>query len=83
VSYRAGITGTMAAVLRVEPTEPCIVCDGCGLRRTVYSQRGIGAPAAWFLDRKPAPGWELVRVADERGWDYCPACKAKRKEAAP
>jgi hypothetical protein len=47
----------------------------------VYSQRGIGAPAAWFLDRKPAPGWELVRVADERGWDYCPSCKAKRKEA--
>lgn len=75
MSYRAGITGTMAAVLRVEPTEPCIVCDGCGLRRTVYSQRGIGAPAKWFLDGKPAPGWSKANNADGGRLDWCPRCK--------
>jgi hypothetical protein len=74
MSYRAGITGTMAAVLRVEPTEPCIVCDGCGLRRTVYSQRGIGAPAKWFLDRKAAPGWSVWHKDGVR-LDWCPRCK--------
>jgi len=79
VSYRAGISGTTAAFLRMEPTEPCIVCDGCGLRRTVYSKRGD--VARWFLARKPAPGWELVKQADTRDClDYCPECKARRKE---
>jgi len=79
MSYRAGIGGALAAVLHMEPTEPHIVCDGCGLRRTVYTKRG--APAAWFLARKPAPGGEIVQQADTQGLDYCPACKARRKAA--
>ncbi len=83
MSYRTGIGTAAAILLGVEPTDPCIVCDGCGLQRTVYSKRGVGAPAAWFLDRKPAPGWALVRQENTRGWDYCPACKSKLKEAQP
>lgn len=83
MSYRAGIGGRMAMVLRVEPTEPHIVCDGCGVTRTVYANKNSYAPAKWLLDRKPAPGWELVRQAETRGWDYCPACKTRRKEEKP
>jgi hypothetical protein len=80
MSYRAGIGGTLANVLGV-PRDPHIVCDGCGATRTIYSRRGVGAPAMWFIKRKPAPGWELVRQEDTRGWDYCPECKARRKAA--
>jgi hypothetical protein len=77
VSYRIGITNTVAAILGVEPTDPCIVCDGCGLKRTVCSKRG-GAPAAWFIERKPAPGWALVTGENSRR-DYCPTCKRAQK----
>ncbi len=83
MSYRVGISTAVAMVMGVEPTEPCIVCDGCGRRRTVYSKRG-GAPAKWFIVGKPAPRWALVPMWGERGRDYCPACKdSKLNEAAP
>ena len=79
MSYRAGIGGALAYALGGMPRDPHIVCDGCGLRRTVYSKRGD--VARWFLARKPAPGWELVKQADTRDClDYCPECKARRKE---
>lgn len=81
MSYRAGIGGTLAYALGGMPRDPHIVCDGCGVTRSVYANRQSYGPAKWLLDRKPAPGWELVRVADTRGWDYCPACKARRKAA--
>jgi hypothetical protein len=80
MSYRAGIGGTMAAVLRVEPTEPCIICDGCGLRRTVYQNRNSYAPAAWLLNGKAAPGWKGGRNEDGRRTDWCRNCKANHKE---
>lgn len=79
MSYRAGIGSALAHALGEKPSNPHIVCDGCGVTRTVYASNG---PAKWFLDRKPAPQWELVRVEGERGWDYCPACKARRKGEA-
>jgi len=80
MSYRAGIGGGLVYTLGGMPRDPHIVCDGCGVTRSVYPTKQKYVPAKWFLDRKPAPGWEFVRVADGRDWDYCPECKAKRKE---
>lgn len=56
--------------------DPAIVCDGCGLRRSVTTRSGL--PAKWFLDLKPAPGWAMVRREDAIGLyrrDWCPRCK--------
>lgn len=80
MSYRAGIGGGLAHALG-GPRDPHIVCDGCGVTRTIYSNKRSYLPARWFLDRKPAPRWELVRVADNLDLDYCPECKARRKAA--
>jgi len=80
MSYRAGIGDSLVYTLGGMPRDPHIVCDGCGVTRSVYPKKQSYVPAKWFLNRKPAPGWEFVRVADGRDWDYCPACKAKRKE---
>lgn len=57
------------------PRNPHIYCDGCGL---VHEFKHW--PPAWFLNRKPKPGWKLVRYEDaETGavtrQDYCPQCK--------
>lgn len=81
MSYRVGIGGTLAHALGGMPRDPHIVCDGCGVTRSVYANNRSYGPAKWLLDRKPAPGWELVRQEDTRGWDYCPECKARRKAA--
>jgi len=60
-----------ARVLRMQPGEPCIVCDACGMVRRVAKANGM-APA-WFLDGKAPPGWLLER--DEQRTDLCPTCR--------
>ncbi len=51
--------------------DPALVCDGCGLRRSVTKPSGM--PFAWFLDRKKAPGWKFDGSKDMRR-DWCPRC---------
>jgi hypothetical protein len=72
MTYRCGIGPGMER-LGLEPRDPHIVCDGCGLVRAVTGRGGV--PAAWFLADRAAPGWKLVRHADETQTDYCPRCK--------
>ncbi len=58
MSYHCGIGPGMRA-LGMEPCDPHIKCDTCGLVRSVETSRDMGRPAAWFLNRKKAPGWGL------------------------
>jgi hypothetical protein len=69
MSYRCGIGSTLAAVGGCEPSDPHILCDGCGAVVT------IRRPPAWFLAGKPPRGWRGLRMADgSRRWDLCPRC---------
>jgi hypothetical protein len=65
----------LAMMLRMEPQDPHIRCDGCGLVLSVYAQRGIRRPAKWFLDDKAARGWRADKNADGVRRDWCPRCK--------
>lgn len=69
MSYRAGVMGS----------EPCLVCDGCDLRRAVTNRHGL--PFAWLLDRKRAPGWGFDGSTDMRQ-DWCSDCVADAEEKA-
>lgn len=79
MSYRCGIGASLARRFGQLPSEPHIVCDGCGTTRSVYRRRDWYVPAAWFLDGKHAPGWTGGRVDDHRREDRCPKCSAERK----
>jgi len=76
MTYRAGISPTLALTMGWDACEPHIVCDGCG------AVRGIGTKtswvAQWFLNNRPAPGWSLERTEHEDGRvtrvDLCPRC---------
>ncbi len=73
MSYRCGI-GPGLAALGMEPGEPRVTCDGCGLRTGVTKASGM--PYAWFLNRKGPPGWKSTRTADgATSHDLCPRCK--------
>jgi hypothetical protein len=74
MTYHIGIGASLAAAFGRTAQEPHITCDGCGLVRSVFRARGVGAPAAWFLDGKAPPGWRLINCKDGRS-DYCPRCK--------
>jgi hypothetical protein len=71
VTYRCGVA---ALFFGVEPCEPHIKCDGCGL--VCRTSKPSGLPYAWFLNNKPAPSWTMRRTEDpfERV-DLCPRCK--------
>lgn len=76
MSYRAGTNGLQA--IGIPNGEPRIICDGCGLERSVTLKSGI--PASWFLDNRAAPKWKLVRTEEPfRREDYCPRCKESHK----
>lgn len=74
MTYYCGIGPGLGALAR----EPCVECDGCGAR--VYID---GFPPRWFLDKKPKPGWSLMRTEHEDGRvtrdDRCPKCRAAPK----
>lgn len=79
MTYHCGIGGGMRAI-GLEPCDPHIKCDGCGLVRSIPT-RGIWA-AKWFLDGKAPPGWSGGRRTDHTREDWCQRCTAERKEAA-
>lgn len=74
MTYYCGIGPGLGALAR----EPCVECDGCGVR--VYID---GFPPRWFLDKKPKPGWSLMRTEHEDGRvtrdDRCPKCRVAPK----
>lgn len=72
--YTAGTNGLES--LGIPSGPPRITCDGCGL---VYEipRRGFGVPPKWFLDGKAPPGWKRG-PRDEKRWDKCTRCKAKK-----
>lgn len=73
MSYRAGMAPNMRT-LGVEPSDPHVVCDGCGAKRVIRDKQR-GAPPKWFRDGKPPPGWRGLRAYDgSKRWDLCPAC---------
>lgn len=78
MTYHIGIGASLAAAFGRTAQEPHITCDGCGLVRSVFRARGVGAPAAWFLDGKRAPGWSGGRNADGGRTDYCKQCKVAK-----
>ncbi len=59
--------------------KPALVCDGCGLRRSVT--RASGMPFTWFLDRKKAPGWKFDGTKEMRR-DWCPDCEPTTNPSA-
>jgi hypothetical protein len=85
VTYRFGMDARTAALLRMEPGEPRVICDGegCGLARPVNRTRGL--PPAWFVKHKAPPGWSLQRTELPDGSitrvDLCPRCKLLPKES--
>ena len=77
MSYRAGIGGGLARKFGAQPSDPYIICDGCGCTRTVYSGRNSFAPAKWLLNGRAAPGgWTGGRRDDLTRDDWCPKCSA-------
>jgi hypothetical protein len=74
MTYRCGIGPGMER-FGLEPGEPHITCDSCGLKKTARTRTG-GAPA-WLLDDKPPKGWFLFRQLDRTRIDYCPTCRGK------
>lgn len=71
MTYRCGIGVSAARLIGVEPDDPRVTCDGCGLVLRISVDR---PPPAWLLDGRAPPGWRLVR-GDENRRDYCPRCK--------
>jgi hypothetical protein len=84
VSYRCGVGPLLAKLCGLPgPQEPHIICDGCGLVRSVYRSRNWYGPAAWFLAGRHAPGWTGGRNEDGTRTDYCPACSGRHREPPP
>jgi hypothetical protein len=81
MSYHAGIGERLAATIGVQANpEPHIKCDRCGKTKSVYKIKSYGAPAAWFLDGKPPPGWTGGITPDGYARvDYCPQCSPHTK----
>lgn len=74
MSYRAGTFGLEP--FGVESGPPRLICDGCGLKRSV--QKPSGLPYSWLLNRKKAPGWTADFSGDMRK-DWCVRCSEKRE----
>ncbi len=88
MGYRAGIGGALASlVLPPElaastPSEPHVFCDGCGITHGVGSRSAYAA--AWFLARKPPPGWRGCRKHDgSLRVDLCPRCWKEPEQETP
>lgn len=80
MSYHCGVDGSLAKLLGVVPGNPRIVCDGCGVARSVA--RGNGLLYAWFAAGRAAPRWEMVRIDGVRR-DYCSSCRVTRRVVGP
>jgi len=81
MTYRAGIGARLATKFGHGPSEPSVICDGCGAVRLVASKTSF-APT-WFLNRKPPPGWRGLRMHDgTKRWDLCPDCWKEPAAAA-
>lgn len=77
MTYHCGI-GPGMAQLGLDPCEPHLVCDDCGLRLTI--DRSRIAPA-WLLNNKAPKEWLCIHnKVDGARTDYCPRCKAKHME---
>lgn len=70
MSYRCGVG---PGIPGVEPDEPRITCDKCGLRHGVAMASGM--PYAWFLNGQGPPKWKTARNQDDKRTDLCPCCK--------
>ena len=80
MSYHCGIGASLAHEFGGAPCDPHIVCDGCGITRSIYRSKTVYEPAAWFFDGKHAPGWSGGRVAGtHRREDWCPTCRPRKK----
>ena len=77
MSYHCGVGPGLEKTLGVAPCEPHIACDGCGAERPVTKNHG--APYAWFLDGKAAPGWTSVQRPGFAREDWCPTCRPRKK----
>jgi hypothetical protein len=79
VSYRCGISPGMSD-LGLQPRNPHVVCDGCGLINNGI--RRDGGPMAWLRNGKAPKGWMLNRTEREDGSvdrkDWCPRCRETR-----
>lgn len=73
MSYRAGVGQRLAQRFTVAMTTPHIVCDGCGVRKSVETRQSFAAK--WFLNGRAAPGWRMCRAEDGSRIDQCPECK--------
>lgn len=73
MTYHAGMNG-----FGPRDCDPHITCDGEGCETIARVSSRDGKPYTWFLDRKPAPGWKMIRVDEPFSRkDYCPSCKAR------
>ena len=67
------------------PRDPALYCDGdgCTAQRPVARFYGASVAFAWFMDRKPAPGWKLLnpRDKDQPRRDLCGRCAAGKDGA--
>lgn len=76
VTYRCGV-GIRMADIGVQPREPHVVCDGCGIKCSAETK--TGGPKQWLLKRKAPPGWLMDRTEAAghiRRKDWCPRCRA-------
>jgi hypothetical protein len=76
MSYRCASHG-MSHIGIPDNSEPCLVCDGCGVTRPVV-RNGLNR-YAWFTNRKPAPGW-TARITDATRLDNCGECSKMAAE---
>ncbi len=80
MSYLCGLGGGLPG----GPRDPALYCDGegCTAQRTVVMRGRVGIPAAWFMNRKAAPGWKLLNPKDKDSprRDLCGQCASRAKE---
>lgn len=76
MTYRAGVSGALAAWFPEHDSEPQLCCDAqaCGTRMAVRPTRG-GAPA-WLRNRKAPKGWKRIDRGDLPAQHLCPRCVA-------
>jgi hypothetical protein len=80
VTYHAAVFGLEHLSVPTNP-DPCITCDGCGVRKAALSCR-LGKPESWLVNNKAPKGWVLERTEEPfTRRDFCPACRPKKRRA--
>lgn len=75
MTYRAGVTGPIAAFFPKHYAEPTLWCDAVGCDRVMVVRPVRGCMPAWLRDKKAPKGWKRHAQPDDApAMHTCPEC---------